>query len=74
MDTFSTILVVIIIISAAVQIIYMISPRKVKHFLEYLDYDNRVEQLGGKRLGLPYCQNSTVMASIFTFLTVAFGL
>jgi hypothetical protein len=67
MDTFSTILVVFIVISAAIQIIYMISPRKVKTFLEYLDYDLRV-------LGFPYCQNSTVMASIFTFLTVAFGL
>ena len=43
MDTFSTILVVLIIISAAIQIIYMISPRKVKQFLEYLDYDHRIE-------------------------------
>ena len=43
MDFFSTILVVIIIISAAIQIIYMISPSKVKTFMEYLDFDDRVE-------------------------------
>jgi preprotein translocase subunit SecG len=73
MDTFSTILVVLIVISAAIQFIYMISPRKMKQYLEYLDYDDRVEVVGGKKLSPPYCQNSTLMASIFTFLTIVFG-
>ena len=39
MDTFSTILVVLILISVGVQLLYIISPKKVKQFIEYLDYD-----------------------------------
>jgi hypothetical protein len=73
MDTFRTILVVLIIISAAIQIIYMISPRNINQFLEYLDYDNRIEEVRGKKLGFPYCQNTTVIGSIFTFLTITLG-
>ena len=51
MDTISSVLVTIILISAGVQLLYMISPRKLKQFLEYLDFDDRVDQIGGKKFG-----------------------
>ncbi len=51
MDTISSVLVAIILISAGVQLLYMISPRKLKQFLEYLDFDDRVDQIGGKKFG-----------------------
>ena len=39
MDTFSTVLVFIIIFSALIQFIYMISPRRLKNVMEHYDYD-----------------------------------
>ena len=43
MDFFSTILVVILIILAPIQIIYMISPIKVKTFIKYLEFNDTIE-------------------------------
>jgi hypothetical protein len=69
MDTFSTVLVFLIIFSALIQVIYMISPRRLKNIMEHYDYDPVL----GKRATLFNFQLSQIIAMTFTFLTLLFG-
>ena len=42
LDTFSTVLLILVIISAIYQVLYMLSPQALKKVLEHYDYEDAI--------------------------------